>query len=135
MPVRMCEICGKRTAKYVCQDCGREVCQLCLEPRTWVCVECYSRLRQEHRELEPLPLLTPARLFALGFLVVLVGMALIMAATVFSGASAGAGAVIWIFPLPPVALGTGPYAVWAILFALILAVLGVATVVFLRKRA
>jgi hypothetical protein len=64
-----------------------------------------------------------------------VGIIVMMIAAVLFGASAGAGAVIWIFPLPPIGFGTGPYAFWVILLGVALTVLGLILFIVLRKRA
>lgn len=135
MQVKTCEICGKHTAKYICQQCGREVCQFCFEPNTWICSDCYSNLKRETSALEPFQLSTPFKLFLLGFVLMFAGIIIVMIATVLFGTSASAGAVIWIFPLPPIGLGTGPYAFWAILLGVALTVLGLVLFIKLRKRA
>jgi len=135
-----CQICGKRPARCVCQECGREVCQVCLEPHTWVCLPCYEKLRQKTpplpREISGVsfwPL--PFKLFLLGFLLTFIGMILVMIASIFGGASAGA--VIWIIPFPPIFLGAGPhpYTALAIILAIILTILGVVLFITLRKQA
>ncbi len=135
----ICQICGKHPARYVCQECGRQVCQICLEPHTWTCLTCYEKLRQKTtpltREISgvsfwPLPL----KLFLLGFLLIFIGMILVMIASVFWGASAGA--VIWIIPFPPIFLGAGPYPyiTWAVILTIFLTVLGVVLFMALRKQ-
>ena len=76
MQVRTCEVCGKRSARYVCQECGRKVCEVCLEPRTWICSDCYNRLKSEipTPAVEAFTWSTPFKLFLLGFLTIVVGM-------------------------------------------------------------
>jgi len=134
MRVRTCEICGNRVARYVCQECGREVCQFCFEPSTWVCQDCYNRLRLEAPVLEAFPWSTPFKLFLLGFVLMFVGMILMVIATIFFGSSSIAGGVIWILPLPPIGFGAGPYAFLAMLLAVVLAI-GLILFVTLRRRA
>jgi uncharacterized membrane protein len=73
-------------------------------------------------------------LFTLGFLITLLGLAILVVVTVISGGSVNVGGVIfiWFFPI---VFGVGPDAAWLILFALILAVLSI--IIFLisyRKR-
>lgn len=137
MQVRTCEICGKRPARYVCQECSRGVCEVCLEPRTWVCSDCYSRLRPEAPSpaVEAFTWSTPFKLFFLGFLIIFVGMVVMIIAAIFFGASAGA--MIWILPFPPVIVGAGPYlySVWVAVLAVAVVVLGVVVFFALRKRA
>jgi uncharacterized membrane protein len=71
-----------------------------------------------------------SRLFLiLGFALVVVGIIVILIATVlYGGGSASAGAVIFIGPFP-IVIGAGPDVTWIVLFSIILAVLSV--VVFL----
>jgi len=135
MQVKACEICGKRAARYICQECGREVCQFCFEPSTWFCLHCYNSLKRETLVLESFPWPTSFKLFLLGFVLMLVGMIVMMIAAVFFGASVGAGVSIWIPPLPPIGFGVGPYAFWAILLAVALAILGLVLFITLRRRA
>jgi len=140
MQPKTCQICGKRPSRYVCQECGREVCQICLEPHTWVCLPCYEKIRQKTppspREIASVSFLPlPFKLFLLGFLLIFIGIILVMIASVAGGVSAGA--LIWILPFPPIFLGAGqhPYTVWAIILATILTILGVAFFIILRKQA
>jgi len=137
MQVGACEICGKRSARYVCQECGRKICEVCIEPRTWVCSDCYSRLkpRAPAPTVEAFTWSTPFKLFLLGFLIIFVGIIVMMIAAVFLGASAGA--MIWILPFPPVVVGTGPhlYSIWMAILAIVVIVLGVVVFFALRKRA
>jgi len=129
-----CEVCGRRAARYVCQECGRRVCGVCLEPHGWVCLTCLERLRGEAAALpsEALPWPAPFKLFLLGFLLILIGMVFMVIAAVFLGASAGA--VIWILPLPPIILGVGQYPVWTIILGVVLTILGAALFLTLRRR-
>jgi len=39
----LCEICGRRPAKFVCKDCGRVVCEEHFDPILWVCTDCKQR--------------------------------------------------------------------------------------------
>jgi len=135
MQVKTCEICGKRAARYICQNCGQEVCQFCFEPSTWFCSNCYSRFKRETPAPESLPWQTPFKVFFLGFILMFIGMIVMMVATVFFGASISAGTFIWILPLPPIGFGVGPYAFWVILFAIALTVFGLVLFITLRKRA
>lgn len=133
MRVRTCEICGKRVARYVCQECGREVCQFCLEPNTWVCLDCYHSLKQETPTLEVFPWPTPFKLFLLSFLLILIGTIFILIASVLPG-KFSIGAIIFLGPIP-IILGAGPHLIWVIILAFALTVLGVIMFITLRKRA
>ncbi len=135
MQVKACEVCGKRAARYVCQECGREVCEVCFEPTRWICLECYRSLGGETSVLESFQWPTPFKLFLLGFFLMFLGTIVMMIATVLFGGSIGAGTIIWIFPLPPIGFGTGPHAFWVILLGVALAALGLILFVVLRKWA
>ena len=135
MRLKTCELCGKRAARYICQECGRKVCQFCFEPNTWVCLDCYNNLSRGTSASELLQWSTPFKLFLVGFVVMFAGIIIMVIATVLFGTSAGGGAVIWIFPLPPIGFGTGPYALWAISLGVALTVLGLILFIMLRKRA
>jgi len=135
MQVKACEICSKRAARYVCQECGREVCQFCFEPNTWFCSNCYNRLRGENSAPESFPWQTPFKLFLFGFVLMFIGMVVMMVATVFFGASVSTGTLIWIPPLPPIGFGVGPYPFWVILIALAFTIFGLVLFIMLRRRA
>ena len=134
MQVKACEICSKRVARYVCQECGRQVCQFCFEPNTWFCSDCYDRLKREAPVLESLPWSTSFKLFLLGFTLTFLGIIVMMIATIFFGSPSSAGGVIWILPLPPIGFGAGPYAFWAILLVVALAILSLVLFITLRRR-
>jgi uncharacterized membrane protein len=78
-----------------------------------------------------------SRLFlflVLGFVLVVVGIAVILIATVlYGGGSASAGAVIFIGPFP-IVIGAGPDVTWIILFSIILAVLSVVLFLVMNRR-
>jgi uncharacterized membrane protein len=134
MRVRTCEICGNRVARYVCQECGREVCQFCFEPSTWVCQDCYNSLRRESPVLEVFPWSTPIKLFLWGFVLMFVGIILMVIAAVFFEMPAGTGVLVFIPPLPPIGFGAGPYAFLAMLLVVALAI-GLILFVVLKRRA
>ena len=134
MRVKTCELCGKRMARYICQECSREICQSCFEPTTWICLECYTNLKRE-TSLESFQWLPPFKLFFLGFVLMFVGIIVMLITTILFGASMEAGTIIWIFPLPPIGFDTGPYAFWAISLGVALTVLGLLLFIILRKRA
>lgn len=133
MRVRTCEICGKRVSRYVCQECGREVCQFCLEPNTWVCLDCYHSLKQETPVSEVFPWSTPFKLFLLSFLLILIGTIFTLIASVLPG-TFSMGAIIFLGPIP-IILGAGPHLIWVIILAFALTILGIVAFITLRKRA
>ncbi len=135
MRVKACEICGQRTARYVCQECGREVCEACLGPHTWICSDCYGRVKREAPAFEAIPWSTwstPFKLFLLGFLLIFVGMIFVIIAAVVFGTSTTFGAVIFVGPIP-IVLGAGPHSLWAIVLAVALTIFGVILFLVLRR--
>jgi hypothetical protein len=132
--VKTCEICGQRAATFVCQECGRKACKFCFETTTWVCLGCHKSLRRKTSVLESFRWSNPSKLLLLGFVLMFVGIIVIVATIFFFGAATDAGVVIWIFPLPPIGYGTGPYAFWTILFGIALTVPSVLLFSMLRKK-
>lgn len=132
MEVRQCEVCGMRAARYVCQECGRQVCERCLVPHMWVCSECYGRLRPGASAVKPLSWSMPLKLFYVGFLLMFVGVVLVMVSGFVADGSSG---FVWIFPFPPIVFGGGwSYPVWVAVFAVVLTAVGVVLFVLWRKR-
>ncbi len=69
-----------------------------------------------------------------GIVLVFVGIAVIVVASVFySGGSASAGVVIFIGPFP-IVIGAGPDVTWIVLFSIILAVLSVVVFLVMNRR-
>ncbi|MEM0095537.1 MAG: hypothetical protein QW660_02730 [Candidatus Bathyarchaeia archaeon] len=65
-------------------------------------------------------------LFFAGFIVIVLGIVFLTVAAFLSGAGdLSVGGFVWIFPFFPIVFGAGPEAHWLVLFAVILAVLGV----------
>ena len=70
----------------------------------------------------------------LGFVLVVVGIAVILIATVlYGGGSASAGAVIFIGPFP-IVIGAGPDVTWIVLLSIILAVLSIVVFLVLNRK-
>lgn len=134
---KTCEVCGRRSAMYVCQDCGRETCGPCFDGVGWICVECSQKAKPStapRREEEILPrvaIASPVNFFLVSFIIILIGMLLMMLGSVRSGPTSG-GAVIFIGPIP-IIVGAGPQAGWAIGLAVILTIIGFAFF-FLNRR-
>ena len=95
------------------------------------------RGEEETREAVEEGITVPSRLFLLlilGFVLVVVGMAVILVATVlYGGDSASSGAVIFIGPFP-IVIGAGPDATWIVLFSIILAVLSIMVFLVMNRR-
>ena len=76
-------------------------------------------------------------LFLLGFLVILIGMTLIIAATILlggQGSSWDVGGVIFIGPFP-IVFGAGPEVHWLVFIAIILAILSIVMLILMRRYA
>jgi uncharacterized membrane protein len=70
----------------------------------------------------------------LGFALVVVGIIVILIATVlYGGGSASAGAVIFIGPFP-IVIGAGPDVTWIVLFSIILVVLSVVVFLVMNRK-
>jgi len=54
MSERLCEVCGKHPATFVCIQCRRLICKECTSPIGWLCKECfeYKRNIEKNRELQ-----------------------------------------------------------------------------------
>ena len=74
------------------------------------------------------------RLFTLGFVLMLVGIAVMVAATLLAGESSVSGGVVLIIWFIPVVVGVGPYSFYAILISVVLSVIALAVFVWLRKK-
>jgi len=116
---RVCQICDKRLAKYVCQGCGRIICEVCLEPQTWVCSDCYSHLKEESGGFWVFQS-SLFRLLLLSFLLIFIGV-VFMVISVLMGTPVSAGVVVILGPLP-IILGVGSYATLALVLAVVLTI-------------
>jgi len=74
-------------------------------------------------------------LFLLGFLTILIGMILIVAATILLGGQSGSwgvGGVIFIGPFP-IVFGAGPEVHWLVFIAIILAILSIVMLILMQR--
>ncbi len=92
---------------------------------------------EENRETAEEGITVSSRFFLfliLGFILIVVGIAMILiAAFLYGGTSASAGVVIFIGPFP-IVIGAGPDVTWIILFSVILAVLSVVVFLVMNRR-
>ena len=73
-------------------------------------------------------------LLFLGFILIVVGMAVILVASVlYGGGSVSGGAVIFIGPFP-IVIGAGPEVTWIVMFSTILAVLSVLLFIVINRK-
>ncbi len=104
-----------------------------LEPHTWVCTECYKRVKLKTALFETVPWPTPLKLFLLGFLLIFIGTILLTLTAVLSGTSAHFGAIIFIGPIP-IVLSAGPNSNWMIILAVAVTIVGAILFLLLRKQ-
>jgi uncharacterized membrane protein len=78
---------------------------------------------------------TTMKLFFLGFLLTFIGFIVLIISTVLQeNSSVTGGLIIFVGPIP-IILGSGPYAVFAILLAVILTIIGFIMFFLSRKQA
>ncbi|MEM2136799.1 MAG: B-box zinc finger protein [Candidatus Methanomethylicia archaeon] len=121
-----CEICGLREARYVCSECGRRVCEECLEPNEWKCIKCIECGEREFigiGDYENTEILWKTTL--IGFIIIFIGIILIMVSSIIMGGTVAGGIII--LPFIPIFFMNGPYEIGIILTATIL----VMTIIFL----
>ncbi|MEM1507366.1 MAG: DUF131 domain-containing protein [Candidatus Bathyarchaeia archaeon] len=138
MNAKICEICGKRQAKYVCQECGRKVCEQCIEPYDLFCLECYRKIEKSLRSSEKIEErmafeTLPVKVFFLGFLLIFVGMLITFLAALLSGLKNSTSLFLLIGPIP-IILGAGEHAILLTIIAAIVTIMCVVIFVFLNKR-
>jgi len=137
MGSKLCAVCGKRPARYVCQECGRNVCELCLEPQTWLCSECYKRIEREVPRIETeriLPFrLSFMKIFIFSFLLIFIGMVILMIAALISGLTDSFSFLLLIGPIP-IVFGTGQYTFWTVVLAIIITIISIVFFIILRKQ-
>jgi len=129
-----CEICGTQEPRYVCSRCGRRVCARDFRPQLWLCTSCEPVPYAE--KLEP-GSAHPAGLswiFLASFAMILIGMILMMIASLTQGKGiTSGGAVILIGPIP-IILGSGPESTWLILMAVIITMIALAALLLSRRK-
>lgn len=138
MGTRICELCGERSARYVCQECGRIVCERCMKPYSWLCLECYRKtegdfppeMEDYEGTLFQLPFM---KIFFLGFLLIFIGMIILIAAAVLSGLKDSFGLIFLIGPIP-IIFGAGQFSLPLIILAIALTILCIIVFILLSRR-
>ena len=141
LSIKICELCGERNAKYICQECGRAVCEQCIEPYSWLCLDCYRKTKTEEktpssemetygRSLFQIPFM---KIFFLGFLLIFAGMIILMLATIFFGLKDSFGLILLIGPIP-IIFGTGQISLPLIILAITLTILCIIVFILLSRR-
>ena len=92
---------------------------------------------EENRETVEEGIAISSRFFLLlflGFILVVVGVAVILVARVlYGGGSVSGGAVIFIGPFP-IVIGAGPDVTWIVFFSIILAILSVVVFLVMNRK-
>ncbi len=135
MAAPLCVLCGKRAATYVCQDCGRAVCNNCFDPVHWSCSDCQTRIKPTttigYREVRQSS--AAMWLFFIAFAMIFIGILLMTLGSLSNIESISGGAVILIGPIP-IVFGTGPYSVALIALAAVLTIFAVIFFYFFARR-
>lgn len=136
--IRRCEICNKRDAKYVCQECGRQICELCFNPSLWVCLDCTDKIQRNVTRIDkttviPVGMDNLMKITIIGFIVIVIGMMLIMIATLLGGRISG-GIIIFPFIPIPLIFGFGPEATTTIIIATILMIILIILAYFTTRK-
>lgn len=135
---KMCEVCGERASRYVCQGCGRAVCELCIEPHTWLCPDCYGRRVREPtpseniEEIAP-PIPSAIKLFFIGFMLVFIGVIVLMLTVLLSGITRSFGLILLLGPIP-IIFGAGENVTPLLIVAAILTIICIAIFIILNRR-
>jgi len=136
--IRKCEICKKRDAKYVCQECGRQICELCFDPSLWLCRDCVEKMQQSLPRIYKTSMIPYAvdgfmKILTIGFIIMFIGIILIMMATILGGGKISGGIIIFPFIPIPLIFGFGPEAIATIIIAAILMIILIILIIFTRK--
>jgi len=131
--VKLCDVCGKRSARYVCQECGRTVCERCIEPYSWLCSECYRKEMGIEPGVEMKISFSFAKMFVLGFILIFVGSLILVFASLLYGLKASLGGFILIGPIP-IVFGSGEYSIPLIILGLALAVICIIAFILLNRH-
>ena len=116
MSTRICEICGKRPAKYVCQRCGALACEYDFDLSSGFCINCVKEMGIETY---------PKFLGSTAFIILMLGIALTIIGFILMASSSflypplnfTGGGLIIIGPIPFV-FGFGEK-IWPLIWILI----------------
>lgn len=131
--MKLCDVCGKRAARYVCQECGRIVCERCIESYSWLCSECYRKEMGIEPDVEMKISFPFTKMFVLGFILMFVGSIILVFASLLYGLKASLGGFILIGPLP-IVFGFGEYSIPLIILGLALTVICIVAFILLGRH-
>ncbi len=137
----VCEVCGEKPAKYVCQNCGKLICEDCVSPEGMLCPECSTLLENSGEPETPQfnvfsGFLNPINLFFISILLIFAGFFCVMLSSIIGGRLEGLGAIIMIGPIP-IIVGAGPLSTEMILIGVVVTIIAVilfALSIYGRKR-
>ena len=134
MAAPSCQLCGRRSAFYVCQDCGRLVCPNCFDLLRWSCSESQRKFeaRIQERYATGFPFPIAMWLFFAAFAIMFIGMLLMAVGSTSGLKNVGAGGAILIGPIP-ILLAGGPYSAVPVILAGLLTVVSVAVFLLIRS--
>lgn len=132
---KRCELCGDGAPKYICQECGRAICESCIEPNTWLCIDCYKRV--EEQNLSPVDvenrIPTLMNLFFIGFALTFIGAIILILTILLYGTKSSLVLIFSIGPIP-IIFGAGEDLIPLLVIATILTVLCVTIFIVFNKR-
>jgi len=131
--MKLCELCGVRAARYVCQECGRSICERCIKPYSWLCLECHKSILapgEEAEEILPIPFM---KMFFLGFILMFAGVIILLLASLLSGLKISLGGIIMIGPIP-IIFGAGENLALLIMLGVVLTIICLIIFLVLLKR-
>ncbi|MEM1515159.1 MAG: hypothetical protein QXH24_03820 [Candidatus Bathyarchaeia archaeon] len=133
--VKRCETCGSETPRYICQECGKAICESCIEPNTWLCINCYRRGKEER--LSPLDVENripiTIKIFFIGFIMTFIGTIILASTVLFYGAKDSFGLIFFLGPIP-IILGVGENLIPLLIVATILTALCITIFIIFMKR-
>lgn len=135
---RSCEICGRKVSRYVCQECGRAICESCIEPDMWLCLDCYGKMERTTARgaefEETAPMFPPAlKLFFIAFVLIFLGILILMLTAILSGLTKASGLILFLGPIP-VIFGVGENLALLLIIAAILTILCIVVFIIFSRR-
>lgn len=135
MPI-LCELCSERPAKYVCQECGRRICQYCFDMYYELCKDCLKPVLKEMKQgrVEEFPDIGWMLKFMLiGFIIMFIGIFLVVIASLAAVSEISGTFFFFIGPFP-IVFGYGPYAPHLVVLSIFLFTILLFFIYWLYKR-
>lgn len=93
---KVCEVCLKNQAKYVCSRCGKIICEDCFNPYSWSCIKCEEL--QTSLITKQSSSFNPFKFIFLGFTLIFIGILIMFLAALLTGLSNSF--IIFFGPIP-----------------------------------